>query len=87
MAKRKSDGKGATGEKATPRKKAALEKPKLRTGKKRKGTWPRPAQPRVWRRTARLAHDALSALESGNLTQVRQYLLSIQAVAECADGR
>jgi len=49
--------------------------------------WPdgKTPQPRVFRRTARLAQDALDALEAGRLDQVREYLQSIQAVARSAD--
>ncbi len=93
MAKRKATGKGSTKKKSGLGRKAAIGGPKSRTGKKRggrnagRGNDPRSVQPRVWRRTARLAQDALSALETGNLAQVRQYLHCIQAVAECADER
>ena len=37
--------------------------------------------------TPDFASDALAALDAGNLDEVRQYLLSIQAVAQSADGQ
>jgi len=55
--------------------------------KRRGGPEGRSVQPRVFRRAARLAQDALAALEAGNLDEVRQYLQSIQAVAQSADGQ
>ena len=81
----------AGGKKAARGKKAAIGRRKMRAGKKDPGKRKRKrkaaqgVQPRVWRRAARLAQDALAALDEGNLDQVRQYLRSIQAVAECAD--
>ena len=44
-------------------------------------------QPRVFRRAARLAQDALTALDADKLDEVREYLQSIRAVALCADER
>ena len=92
MAKRKVARKKATKKKLAGGKKAAIGSRKMRTGKKapgrkkRKRAGSQRVQPRVWRRTARLAQDARAALDAGNLAQVRQYLQSIQAVAECADA-
>jgi len=91
MAKRKVARKKATKKKLARGKKAAIGSRKMRTDKKspgrkkRKRARPPGVQPRVWRRAARLAQDARAALDAGNLAQVRQYLQSIQAVAECAD--
>ena len=44
-------------------------------------------QPRVWRRAARLAEDALTALDAGDFDEVRQCLEAVHAVAQCADTR
>ena len=90
MAKRKVARKKAAKKRPARGTKAAMGGRKMRTGKKAPGRKKRKragtgVQPRVWRRTARLAQDALAALDEGNLDQVRQYLRSIQAVAECAD--
>ena len=42
-------------------------------------------QPRVWRRVAKLAGDALDALEAGNLAEVRLCLEAIRAVGLTAE--
>ena len=42
-------------------------------------------QPRVWRRVAKLASDALAALEAGELAEVRGCLEAIRAVGLCAE--
>ena len=73
--------------------KAAKAGRKMRAGKKakprkkRKRAGRRSVQPRVWRRTARLAQDALTALDEGDLDEVRECLQAVHAVAQCADGQ
>ena len=73
--------------------KAAKAGRKMRAGrkaaprKKRKRAAHQGVQPRVWRRTARLARDALAALDAGNLDEVRECLQAVHAVAQCADER
>jgi len=42
-------------------------------------------QPRVWRRVAKLATDGLTALDAGNLAEVRSYLEAIRAVGLCSE--
>ena len=42
-------------------------------------------QPRVWRRVAKLAGDALVALEAGDLAAVRGCLEAVRAVGLCAE--
>ena len=91
MQKRKVVKKRTNKRKLAHGKKAAIGSRKMQnrnqpTGrKKRRHAQSHRVQPRVWRRAARLAQDALAALDAGNLAQVRQYLQSIRAVAECAD--
>jgi len=91
MVKRNVVKKKATKKRVGGGRKTAVGSRKMRTDKKppgrkkRKPGRPRGVQPRVWRRAARLAQDARIALDAGNLAQVREYLQSIQAVAECAD--
>ena len=48
--------------------------------KPRKQATRRNPQPRVWRRVAKLADDGLSALEAGDMAEVRRYLEAIRAV-------
>jgi len=91
MAKRNVARKKAANKRVGRGRKTAVGSRKMRTNKKspgrkkRRRAGPRGVQPRVWRRAARLAQDARTALDAGNLAQVREYLQSIQAVAECAD--
>ena len=88
MAKRK-----ALKKKVARGRKPAKAGRKMRAGKKaaprkkRKRAGRRGVQPRVWRRTARLAQDALTALDEGNLDEVRDCLQAVHAVARCADER
>jgi hypothetical protein len=81
MAKRKAPTKKRA---AKPAKRRQPAKPTGRL-KKQKRTARKTVQPRVWRRMARLADEALDALQRGNVNQVGQYLQSIRAVAVCAD--
>jgi hypothetical protein len=80
----------AGGRKCTATRTAQPKKRKRLAGRntqprKQKRPAKKTVQPRVWRRMARLADDALGALDVGNVREVRQYLQSIRAVAECAD--
>lgn len=54
---------------------------------KEKPTGRKTVQPRVWRRMARLADDALVSLEQGDIKEVRLQLEAIRAVALCTDER
>ena len=87
MAKRKA----AKKRKVARGRKAGKAARKIRAGKraarpkKRRHARGKTVQPRVWRRAARLAQDALAALEAGNLDEVRECLEAIYAVAHCAD--
>ncbi len=88
MAKRK-----AAKKKVVRGRKAKKAGRKMRAGKKaaprkkRKRAGRRGVQPRVWRRTARLAQDAIAALDEGDLDEVRECLQAVHAVAHCADQR
>ena len=53
--------------------------------KKGESTATKGAQPRVFRRVANLAADALAALEAGNTEEARRRLEAIRAVGVCAD--
>ncbi len=39
---------------------------------------------RTWKKLARLAEDALRTVNAGNERMVREYLVAIRAVAQCA---
>jgi hypothetical protein len=87
MAKRK-----AAKKRVARRSKATRAGRKMRAGKKatppkKRKRARRGAQPRVWRRTARLAQDAMAALDEGDLDEVRHCLQAVHAVAHCADQR
>jgi hypothetical protein len=73
------------GKKTTRNKKLKQARHKGAKGARRRPTRGKSVQPRVWRRTARLADDALEALQEGHIGQARQYLEAIRAVAQCAD--
>lgn len=73
------------GKKTTRAKKVKQATNKGAKGARRRQRGGKSVQPRVWRRTARLADDALEALEEGHIGQARQYLEAIRAVAQCAD--
>ena len=88
MAKRKAAKKRTVrGNKATKTGRKMRAGKKACARKKRKRAGHQGVQPRVWRRTARLAQDALTALEEGDLNEVRQCLEAVHAVAQCADKR
>ena len=53
--------------------------------KKGKRATRKAAQPRVFRRVANLAADALAALEAGDTGEARRRLEAIRAVGVCAD--
>jgi hypothetical protein len=73
------------GKKTMGAKKRKRATKKSAKGARRRQRGGKSVQPRVWRRTARLADDALKALEEGLIGQARQYLEAIRAVAQCAD--
>lgn len=81
--KKKAARKAARGRKAAKTGKRTIKKAagvKTRKPAGKKGT-----QPRAFRRVANLAAEALGALATGNLQQVRSYLEAIRAVSLCAD--
>jgi len=85
MAKKKrSVGKPAGGRKYTKIRKHAVKKKAARAKKGRRAGKKGP-QPRVFRRVANLAADALAALEVGNTDEARRCLEAIRAVGVCAD--
>jgi hypothetical protein len=71
---------GGSAAKATSRSASPSNRPQRRKHPVRKSP-----QPRVWRRVAKLAADALAALEAGNLAEVRSCLEAIRAVGLCAE--
>ena len=95
MAKKEAvKGKGVEARKAAqskPRKTATKRTLKARRAKqpgkiaKKKPSGRKTVQPRVWRRMARLADDALVSLQQGNTVEVRLHLKAIRAVALCTD--
>jgi hypothetical protein len=81
----KAGGLKRAGTKTTRAKRPKRATKKAARAARRKQGGTKTVQPRVWRRTARLADDALEALEAGNTGEARQYLEAIRAVAQCAD--